>query len=293
MPRSPPWRRCPAPARRAAGTALATELFSRATEREQGFLRGLVLGDLRQGAMDALVQEGMARAYAVDPAVLRRAAMLLSSTTEAAELLVSGGAEALAAVGLTVGTPMQPMLAASAPGSGDALSQVRRAGRDRRRQARRHPGAGAPPRRRRLGVHPVPGRHHRAAAGGGGGGLGRSPPTSWCSTARCWRCGPTDGRRRSSWWRRGRRPAPGRPQSAPTLPGSRRRPPPEPTRHLQTSGRRTPPAGAPGSPVGSPGVLLRPAARERPYAARRGADRARGRARAVGATPSCGWSAPP
>jgi DNA ligase-1 len=42
---------------------LAAELFGRATEREQGFLRGLVLGDLRQGAMDALVQEGMAKAY--------------------------------------------------------------------------------------------------------------------------------------------------------------------------------------------------------------------------------------
>ena len=95
--------------------ALATDLFGQATEREQAFLRGLVLGDLRQGAMDALVQEGMARAYAVDPAVLRRAAMLLSSTTAAAHLLVVGGAGALAAVDLWVGTPIQPMLAASAP----------------------------------------------------------------------------------------------------------------------------------------------------------------------------------
>ena len=104
-------------------TALATDLFGRATEREQEFLRGLVLGDLRQGAMDALVQEGMAKAFAVEPAVVRRAAMLLSSTTEAANLLVVGGAAALAAVGLSVGTPIQPMLAASAPGPADALSK--------------------------------------------------------------------------------------------------------------------------------------------------------------------------
>lgn len=102
-------------------SALAADLFGRATEREQAFLRGLVLGDLRQGAMDALVQEGMAKAYGVDPAVVRRAAMLLSSTTEAATLLVAGGGEALAAVGLSVGTPIQPMLAASAPGPADAL----------------------------------------------------------------------------------------------------------------------------------------------------------------------------
>ena len=103
--------------------ALATDLFGQATEREQEFLRGLVLGDLRQGAMDALVQEGMAKAFAVDTAVVRRAAMLLSSTTEAANLLVVGGAGALAAVGLSVGTPIQPMLAASAPGPADALSK--------------------------------------------------------------------------------------------------------------------------------------------------------------------------
>ena len=42
---------------------------------------------------------------------------------EAANLLVVGGAEALAAVGLSVGTPIQPMLAASAPGPADALTK--------------------------------------------------------------------------------------------------------------------------------------------------------------------------
>jgi DNA ligase-1 len=105
-------------------TELVAELFGRATGREQAFLRGLVLGDLRQGAMDALVQEGMARAYGVDPGVLRRAAMLLSSTAEAAHLLVTGGAEALAGVGLTVGIPVQPMLAASAPDPEAALAKI-------------------------------------------------------------------------------------------------------------------------------------------------------------------------
>jgi DNA ligase-1 len=105
-------------------SAIAAEIFGRATEREQAFLRGLVLGDLRQGAMDALVQEGMARAYGVDPAVLRRAAMLLSSTTAAAHLLVTGGPDALAAVDLSVGIPVQPMLAASAPDPDSALDKV-------------------------------------------------------------------------------------------------------------------------------------------------------------------------
>ena len=100
--------------------------------------------------------------------VVRRAAMLLSSTTEAANLLVAGGAEALAAVGLAVGTPIQPMLAASAPGPEAALTKSGAAG-DRRRQAGRHPGAGAPSRRRRADLHPIAGRDHRAAARGRGG----------------------------------------------------------------------------------------------------------------------------
>ena len=148
-------------------SALAADLFGRATEREQAFLRGLVLGDLRQGAMDALVQEGMARAFGVDPATVRRAAMLLSSTTEAAHVLATGGAEALAAVGLTVGTPIQPMLAASAPDPEAALLKSGRA-RDRGRQAGRHPGAGPSPRAGRAGLHPVAGRDHRATARGRG-----------------------------------------------------------------------------------------------------------------------------
>lgn len=103
---------------------LVSELFARATDAEQGFLRGLVLGDLRQGAMDALVQEGMARAYGLEPGVVRRAAMLLSSTAAAAHLLVAAGAESLAAVGLTVGTAVQPMLAATAPDPASALARV-------------------------------------------------------------------------------------------------------------------------------------------------------------------------
>ncbi|MFT4165406.1 MAG: ATP-dependent DNA ligase [Microlunatus sp.] len=105
-------------------TELAAELLGRAVSREQAFLRGLVLGDLRQGAMDALVQEGLAKAYELDPKVVRRAAMLLSSTTAAARLLIQGGAAALAAVGPTVGTAVQPMLAASAPDPTAALAKV-------------------------------------------------------------------------------------------------------------------------------------------------------------------------
>lgn len=107
----------------ARSTALAG-LFSRATSQEQDFLRGLIFGELRQGALDAQVQEGLAAAFEAPLPSVRRAAMLLSSTAAAAQLLIDGGVEALEAVGLQVGTAIQPMLAASAPDPAAALAKT-------------------------------------------------------------------------------------------------------------------------------------------------------------------------
>lgn len=105
-------------------TAQVQALFSRATAAEQDFLRGLVFGELRQGALEALVQEGLAAAYEVPVAAVRRAAMLSSSTTAAAVALQQGGLEALQAVGLQVGIAVQPMLAASAPDAAAAAAKT-------------------------------------------------------------------------------------------------------------------------------------------------------------------------
>jgi DNA ligase 1 len=99
-------------------------LLARATADEQDLLRGLVFGELRQGAMEAAVQEGLATAFEIPVAAVRRAAMLMSSTTAAAALLLAGGLEALEAVGLQVGVAIQPMLAASAPGPDAALDKT-------------------------------------------------------------------------------------------------------------------------------------------------------------------------
>ena len=105
----------------AARTAAVAALFSLATEPEQYFLRGLVFDELRQGALDSLVQDGLAAAYEVPVAAVQRASMLLGSTPAAAELLAGGGLDALRAVGLTVGIPVRPMLAASAPDAPGAV----------------------------------------------------------------------------------------------------------------------------------------------------------------------------
>ncbi|SDU97537.1 DNA ligase-1 [Microlunatus sagamiharensis] len=109
----------------AARADAVAELFGRATAAEQPFLRGLVFGELRQGASEAAVQDALATTYGVPLAAVRRAAMLRSSTVAAAALLHTGGLAALEAVGLEVGTAVQPMLAASEP---DPVAAVARTG---------------------------------------------------------------------------------------------------------------------------------------------------------------------
>lgn len=103
-----------------ARAGAVADLFGRATATEQQWLRGVVLGEVRQGALDSLVQEGLAVAAEVPLVAVRRAAMLAGSTVAIAEAAFRG-VDALAAVGLQVGRPVSPMLASSAPDVAAAL----------------------------------------------------------------------------------------------------------------------------------------------------------------------------
>ena len=96
---------------RAAATA---QLFGRATAEEQPWLRGIVTGEVRQGALDSLVQEGLAAAGGVPLAAVRRAAMMAGSTVAVSTAALTGGEEALAEFVLEVGRPVLPMLASGA-----------------------------------------------------------------------------------------------------------------------------------------------------------------------------------
>lgn len=104
--------------------AAVTELFGRATETEQAWLRGLVAGEVRQGALDALVQEAVAQVADVPLIAVRRGAMLSGSTLAAAVAAFRGGEDALAELGLEVGRPVLPMLASSAPDIEAAMAKA-------------------------------------------------------------------------------------------------------------------------------------------------------------------------
>ncbi len=96
-------------------------LFGRATETEQEWLRAVVTGNLRQGALDAVTQEAVAQVAGVPLTAVRRAAMLAGSTV-AASAAAFEGEEALAEIGLEVGRPIMPMLASSAPDVAAAMA---------------------------------------------------------------------------------------------------------------------------------------------------------------------------
>lgn len=99
------------------------DLFGRATEAEQAWLRAVVTGNLRQGALDAVTQEAVAQVAGVPLAAVRRAAMLAGSTVAAAGAAFEGE-EALAAIGLEVGRPVMPMLASTVPDVAAAMADL-------------------------------------------------------------------------------------------------------------------------------------------------------------------------
>ncbi|MEZ5095294.1 MAG: ATP-dependent DNA ligase [Nocardioides sp.] len=105
-------------------TARLAELLGRASADEQRWLRGAITGEVRQGALDALVQEAVAAAAGVPVPAVRRAAMLAGGTPPAAEAAFAGGEPALVEIGLTVGRPVLPMLASSAPDVAGALAKA-------------------------------------------------------------------------------------------------------------------------------------------------------------------------
>ena len=103
---------------------LLDAVLGAATAEEQYFLVRLLSGELRQGALDGVMTEAVARASEVPVALVRRAVMLRGSLPAVARSALVGGADALSEFGLLVGRPLKPMLASSAPSLADALSKI-------------------------------------------------------------------------------------------------------------------------------------------------------------------------
>ena len=94
---------------------LLAALYGRMTEDERGFFVRLLGGELRQGALVGVMADAVAKAAGVPATAVRRAHMLGGRLDDTAVVALTGGAEALAAIGLEVGRAVQPMLASTAP----------------------------------------------------------------------------------------------------------------------------------------------------------------------------------
>jgi DNA ligase-1 len=109
---------------------LLHDLLSRATAPEQDFLMRLLFGELRQGALEGLMQEAIARAAGVALAEVRRAAMVAGGLAPVAAAALSQGVAGLRRFSLKLFQPLLPMLAQPAADVEDAMAQLQNAALD-------------------------------------------------------------------------------------------------------------------------------------------------------------------
>lgn len=112
------------PGSKAARLELLSQLLSLATAAEQHFLRRLLLGGLRQGALEGVVTEAIARAFDVPAREVRRALMLSGDLGQVAAAARAEGRAGLARFRLELFRPLQPMLAQTSRGVEDALTKL-------------------------------------------------------------------------------------------------------------------------------------------------------------------------
>ena len=103
---------------------LLSELLARSTADEQAFLTALAIGEVRQGALDGVILEAVARAAALPSDRVRRAVMLAGDLGTVAAAVLADAETGIARYALELFRPVQPMLADSAPNVTEALAQL-------------------------------------------------------------------------------------------------------------------------------------------------------------------------
>ncbi len=102
--------------------ALLRQLLGRATHDEQDFIVRLLFGELRQGALEGVLTDAVARAAGLPAGDVRRAAMLAGDLAPVAHAALTGSP--LSRFVLEPFQPVQPMLADSADDVNGALAEL-------------------------------------------------------------------------------------------------------------------------------------------------------------------------
>ena len=103
---------------------LLQQIMQRATQSEQQFLRALLTGEIRQGALEGIMLDGLAKASSLPLEQIRRAAMLAGGAGTIARPVLENGAAGLAQFQIQLFRPVQPMLAQSADDVAEALHEL-------------------------------------------------------------------------------------------------------------------------------------------------------------------------
>ncbi|WP_028849988.1 ATP-dependent DNA ligase [Thermocrispum municipale] len=96
-------------------------IFHRATKDEQRFLMQLIMGELRQGALEGVMLDAIAAASGAPGESVRRAFMLSGRLPETAAAALSDDPGALDRFRLQLGRPVRPMLASPAGSLPEAM----------------------------------------------------------------------------------------------------------------------------------------------------------------------------
>ncbi len=97
-------------------------VFARATAPEQAFLAKLLVGELRQGALEGVMADAIAQAAAVPAPAVRRALMFSNDAGEVARSALTEKEAGLARFRLQLFRPLQPMLAQPSADVEEALA---------------------------------------------------------------------------------------------------------------------------------------------------------------------------
>ena len=107
--------------------AVLRSLFTRARPEERRFLSQLLIGELRQGALEGVLVDAIAVAAGLPPADVRQAFMFAPNIGELAQAALGEGPSGLARYSLRLFVPVAPMLAASAEDIDAALKRLEKA----------------------------------------------------------------------------------------------------------------------------------------------------------------------
>src|SRR6185369_769383 len=103
---------------------LLAALFARLTAEERDFVTRLILGELRQGALESIVLDAVAQAASVSPESIRKAMLFAGNAADVAVSAFRGGEAELGSFSIQLFRPLRPMLAQSAKSAAEAFTRT-------------------------------------------------------------------------------------------------------------------------------------------------------------------------